>query len=297
MKTMSDVSNRNSLSEFANAGAQQNQPRAALVQALGQGEVTPVGAQPVAVYRDEARVMQKIAALAAANSEAYLYRFPVKKQGGGVDHIEGGTIKLANDLARIYGNCSIKTRELDVGDAWVFYVQFVDFESGFTMERSFRQRKGQSSMRTRDADRQLDIAYQIGQSKAIRNVVLNSLQSLADFAVEHARNSLVEKIGKDLNGWRTRTVEGIAKMPVDLIRAERVIGKSAKDWLAPDVARIIAMMRSVADGMASVEETFPPIETDTKSAAPANDGATDGERERSNPSDVPAAAQGEGKGE
>ena len=49
------------------------------------------------------------------------------------------------------------------------------------MTRPFQQRKGQRGMRTGD-DRALDIAFQIGASKAIRNVICNSLQSFADFA-------------------------------------------------------------------------------------------------------------------
>ena len=49
-------------------------------------------------------------------------------------------------------------------------------------------------------------------------------------------------------------------MPVAVTRVERVVGRPAKDWLAPDIAKIIAMMKSVADGMASVDEAFPPME-------------------------------------
>jgi hypothetical protein len=85
-----------------------------------------------------------------------------------------------------------EVREIDVGDAWVFYARFTDIETGFSMERAYRQRKSQSSIKSRDADRQLDIAYQIGQSKAIRNCVVNSLQIYADFAFG-ARATLVSE--------------------------------------------------------------------------------------------------------
>jgi hypothetical protein len=168
----------------------------------------------------------------------------------------------------------IEVRELDVADAWVFYARFTDIETGFSMERAYRQRKSQSSMKTRDVDRQLDIAYQIGQSKAIRNVITNGLQLYCDYAFEQARDSLVEKIGKALDAWRKRTIEGLAKMPVDLVRVERTIGRASKDWLAPDIARIVAMMKSVADGMTTTDEVFPPAievsppsSTETPSAA------------------------------
>jgi hypothetical protein len=250
------------LAEFANAAGQPNQPMEghALVQHHTAGLTDRIiGAQRVEVYRDEARVLQKLSSLAAAAGSDWFYRFPVKKKDGGVDHIEGPSIKLANDVARIYGNCAIEVRELDIGDCWIFHARFSDIETGFSMERTYRQRKSQGSIKTKDADRQQDIAHSIGQSKAIRNVIVNSLQTYADFAFEQARNSLVEKIGKDLDRWRERTLAGLDKIPVEQTRAERVIGRAARDWTASHVAQVIAMMKSVADGMATADEVFPPI--------------------------------------
>ena len=172
------------LAAFANAGAQPNQPTPgghALVRPTSGLAERVIGAQPVAVHRDEQRILQKLATLAAASGSDWFYRYPVKnRQTGQTDWIEGPSIKLANDVARIFGNNVNEVRELDVGDAWVFYARFTDIETGFSMERAYRQRKSQSSMKTKDADRQLDIAYQIGQSKAIRNCIVNSLQIYAD---------------------------------------------------------------------------------------------------------------------
>jgi hypothetical protein len=278
---MSDISDRSrDLASFANAAGQPNQPSGpppgghALVRPTTGLAERVIGAQPVAVYRDEQKILQKLSALAAAAGNDWFYRFPVRKKEGGQDWIEGPSIKLANDVARIFGNNVNEVREIDVGDAWIFYARFTDIETGFSMERAYRQRKGQSSLRTRDADRQLDIAYQIGQSKAIRNCIVNSLQIYADYAFEQARNSLVEKIGKDLESWRKRTVEGLARMPVELPRVERIIGRAAKDWLAPNIAQVVAMMKSVADGMASVDEVFPPLEASPASSeAPVSDKA------------------------
>jgi hypothetical protein len=254
---------RGALAQFANAGGQLQQPIPP-----GHGLVRPttgladrvIGAQHVAVYRDEAKILQKLSALAAAAGTDWFYRFPVKSKDGRTDYIEGPSIKLANDVARIFGNNVNEVREIDNGDSWTFYARFTDIETGFSMERAYRQRKSQTSIKTKDAERQLDQTYQIGQSKAIRNCIVNSLQIYADYAFEHARNSLVDKIGKDLDGYRKRVVEGVARIPVALNRVERVIGRAAKDWLAPDIAQAIAMMKSIADGMASVDDMFPPIE-------------------------------------
>jgi hypothetical protein len=286
------------LAAFANASGQPNQPTPgghALVKPTTGLAERVFGAQPVAVYRDEQKILQKLTALAAAAGSDWFYRFPVKKKEGGQDWIEGPSIKLANDVARIFGNDVIEIRELDVGDAWTFYARFTDIETGFSMERAYRQRKSQASMRTRDADRQLDIAYQIGQSKAIRNCICNALQIYCDFAFEQARNSLVEKIGKDLNGWRQRAIEGLARMPVELARVERVIGRPAKDWLAPNIAQVVAMMKSVADGMASTDEVFPPLEEIQSGGAvdkKTKEASTTSDSARSS-----SAEEGEGGGE
>jgi hypothetical protein len=225
-----------------------------------------IGAQPVAIARDEKKILDKIKVIAAAAGSDWLYRFPVKRKDGGTEHIEGASIKLANDLARLYGNCEVETRVTDLGDSWLIYARFTDYESGFSMTRPFQQRKSQRGMRTVD-DRALDIAFQIGASKAIRNVIVNSLQTFADFAFEEARNALVGKIGKDLDGWRTRTLEGLENKRIELARVERVIGRAAKDWTAPDVSKVIAMMRSIADGMTTIDETFPAIDSSANQGA------------------------------
>jgi hypothetical protein len=293
-KQMTDIDDRGrDLAAFANASAQPHQPLPgghALARPTSGLADRVIGAQPVAVYRDEARIRQQLIALAAYAGDDWFYRFPVSKKGGGQDWIEGPSIKLANNVARIFGNCSSEIRELDVGDAWIFYARFSDLETGFSYERAYRQRKSQATVKTKDADRQLDIAYQIGQSKAIRNCIVNALQIYADFAFEQARNSLVDKIGIDLPAWRSRTIAGLNKIPVELNRVERVVGRSAKDWMAPDVAQIIAMMKSIADGMALADEVFPPREaaaTTGPAAATADPSAAGARQEQGSESGEP----------
>lgn len=218
-----------------------------------------IGAQQVAVYRDEGRILGKLKALAAAAGTDWYYRFPVKnKRAGTTDWIEGPSIKLANDLARTYGNCEVDIRVLDLGDSWLFYARFTDFETGFSLTRPFQQYKEASKLGGSDDARRKDIAMQIGASKAIRNVVVNALQTFADFAFEEAKDAIVEKIGRDLDGWRAKITDRLKQQGVDVKRVEMAIGRIAADWVAPDMARIIAMMKAVNDGMATLDETFPP---------------------------------------
>lgn len=263
------MSDNRDLSDYANAQGVSNQPSNtgghALVRPTSGLADRVIGAQPVAMHRDEMKIRQRLKALAAYAGEDFFYRFPVRRSGGGQDYISGPSIKLANNVAREFGNNVTEIRELDVGDAWIFYARFTDIETGFSMERAYRQRKGQATIKTKDADRALDQVYQIGQSKAIRNVIVNALGIYCDFAFEEAQNSLVDKIGHDLAGWRERTVKGLAKLTVSIERVERVVGRSSKDWLAPDIAQIVAMARSVTDGMANADDVFPPLESAKKS--------------------------------
>lgn len=257
---------RSALDEFA-ASVKQDVAVVPLTASLNTLEQVH-GAQPVAVRRDDGEVLHKLKVLAAAAGENWYYRFPVRnKQKGTTDWIEGPSIKLANDLARIYGNCEVDCRAQDIGDHWLFHARFIDIETGFSLTRPFQQRKNASKMGG-DDDRRLDIAFQIGSSKAIRNVVVNALQTFSDFAFEEARNSLVDRIGKRLEEYRSRTVEKLSAK-IDIRRVEAVVGRPSKEWLAPDIARVIATARAIEDGMASYDDAFPPLgaEQDSKSAS------------------------------
>jgi hypothetical protein len=241
------------------------------------------GAIAVAVRRDEAMVLQKLKALAAAAGAEWGYRFPVKnKKENRTDWIEGPSIKLANDLARLYGNCEVDCRATDLGDSWVFHARFVDLETGFALTRPFQQRKSASRIGGDDDARRLDISFQIGASKAIRNVVVNALQTFADFAHEEARGAIVDKIGKDLSNWRERVKERIGAM-VALDRVEAIVGRKANEWLAPDVAKILAMGKAVSDGMATIDETFPPLREVEKSEGKTESGLDDFSRAKDRP--------------
>ncbi|WP_042776349.1 hypothetical protein [Sinorhizobium fredii] len=246
---------RSALDEFASASL--GDPSTYVPATMAQSfEV--IAAQPVAVHRDEGLVLNRLRTLAQAAGSDWYYRFPVKnRKENRTDWIEGPSIKLANDLSRLYGNCAVDCRAQDLGDFWLFHARFVDLESGYSLVRPFQQRKSAAKIGGTDDERRLDIGFQIGASKAIRNVVVNALQTFADFAFEEAKGALIDRIGKDLENYRQRTIQRVGAY-VDIERVERVIGRPRADWLATDVAKIIAMAKAVSDGMATWNETFPP---------------------------------------
>jgi hypothetical protein len=98
---------------------------------------------------------------------------------------------------------------------------------GFVLERPFQQRKGQNVGGGMDKDRATDIVFQIGTSKAARNVVCNALSEFTDFAFAVAREQLVEKVGKNLDKFRNQVLERLATLKVDVKRVELTRGKTA----------------------------------------------------------------------
>lgn len=256
MSDQSREERRSALDEFANLKTDSGGGMVPAMQGAQQTNLV-FGAQAVAVHRDEAHVLQKIKVLAAAAGTDWYYRFPVKDKGK-TSWIEGPSIKLANDVARLYGNAEVDCRAQDLGSAIMFHARFVDLETGYALTRPFQQRKGASRLGGADEGRRDDITFQIGASKAIRNVVVNALQTFCDFAFVEAKEALVDKIGKDIERWKRVTSERIGAR-VDLKRVEAVVGRTADNWLAPDIARVIAMGKAVDDGMATWDETFPPL--------------------------------------
>ncbi|HZT50764.1 MAG TPA: hypothetical protein VFA22_02465, partial [Stellaceae bacterium] len=247
--------------------------RAAFAREAGEGALVPVPrasldvsdgvitARRVEVERDEAKVLRRIRVFAAEAGSDWYYRYPVKnRRTGQTDYIEGPSIKCANSVARYYGNCQIDTRVIDNGDSWIIYARFVDIETGFSMTRPFQQRKGQKTLNTDDSARQLDIALQIGVSKAIRNVICNALENFTSFAFEEAQKSFVTKVGQNLPHYRQRTLDRLGELAVPVARVEAVVGRPHAEWLAADVARIIAQIQAINDGMATPEETWPPVQ-------------------------------------
>lgn len=243
--------------------------RAAFAKPVEGGELMPlpqtnlaitdaiITAQKVAVARDETRVLAKIKTFAQAAGSEWYFRWPVAKRGGGQDWIEGPSIKCANNVARYYGNCQIDTRIVDNGDSWIVYAKFVDYETGFSYTRPFQQRKNQQGIKSADMDRQRDIALQIGVSKAIRNVICNALEPFTTFAFEEARSAIVDRVGKELEKYRERVLDRLDQMKVSVERVEISLGRPANAWLAPDIAKIIALIQAVNDGMATADETWP----------------------------------------
>jgi len=136
-------------------------------QALQQVKTDYVTAVAVQKPRSIARVAKNVIEEARMAGAGFYFSWP---QGG--KQIEGLSIDGAMCFARNYGNCVIDVDDQENASHYKFKAYFIDLESGFTSPRKFRQRKGQKVSKKMDSERQEDIVYQIGQSKAIRNAIL-----------------------------------------------------------------------------------------------------------------------------
>jgi len=224
-------------------------------------------ARSIQVVRNDGQVKSKLKQLAAAFGDSWIYSWTVKdKRRNRETLIEGGTIKMANAIARTFGNCVVDVRSVDQGAHWLFQAVFVDLETGYNATRLYQQRKRQD-MGMSDEQRQMDMIYQSGQSKAIRNVVLNALPDIAQFCLEEAKGALRKRINENPEKAREWIVNEAARLGCEVKRIETVYARTVKNWTVQDMARIYAELQSVAEGFISINDLYP-LETDPKDVEP-----------------------------
>jgi len=185
--------------------------------------------------------------------------------GNGKDKIEGPTIKLANAAARCWGNCSVESMPMqETPDAYIFTSRFIDLETGFTLERQFRQSKNWMVYGKHDPERKADIRFQIGQSKAARNLILNALPEwLIDEAMEVAKQGCREKVERLVNDkgivhavdimLRSLAKHGVTEEAV-LLKCS--VGK--KEGLKiDDIVMLRGCLQAIEDGADRADQIFP----------------------------------------
>jgi hypothetical protein len=233
--------------------------------------VTAVAVQKPRTLPTVQRRLEEEATLAG---ESFYYGW-----AAGGERIEGPSVKLAMAAVRCWGNCSVELRPVqETHDAWVFTAAFVDYETGFTLERQFRQAKSWKVHGRHDEARKEDIRFQIGQSKAIRNVVLNALPiGLIDRALDIAKDGARAKLEKFIAGIDAKqgkgkglvqavdmVLKGLAKHGV---KEDTVLRKlEIADRKAIDLDRLLILRGDLAaldSGEARGEELYPATKTES----------------------------------
>lgn len=194
--------------------------------------------------------------------------------GAGRDQIEGPSVKLAMAAVRVWGNCAVELQPVqETRDAWIFTAAFVDLETGYTLSRQFRQDKNWTIHGKFDAARKDDIRFQIGQSKSIRNVILNALPSwLIEHAIEAAKSGVMkglqDAIGREgIESVRDKILKYLEREGVS---EEMVLYKYSRPTVKALTIEDMALMRGDWDALKSRSDTIehlyptPPSDEPTK---------------------------------
>lgn len=200
--------------------------------------------------------------------------------GSGKDKIEGPSIHLAMSAARCWGNCAVDLDDVqDLGDCWIFTAVFIDVETGFTLKRQFRQSKTSIIYGKHDEERKADMRFQIGQSKAVRNVVVNAIpKHLVREAIETAKRGVREKIERRIealnqegkNGMAIAQDTAVAALKKSGVTEEAVLLKlgrpTVKAITVDDLIIILGDIAAINDGSDRADELFPGPQGDDENA-------------------------------
>ena len=232
--------------------------------------------------RNLQEVLRKCLEEAAIAGEDFYYSW---KQGGEI--IEGLTIGCATAMVRNFGNCAVDCRVEDFGSAYLYYAAFIDLETGFNLVRPFRQSKEgpkkKDGTETYKGDRGKDIVFQIGVSKATRNVALNAVPKwLSEKVFDKAKENVTKKIADmGIEKARIMVSKKAAAIGIPLPRIEMIYGKEAS-WDIEGIVQISSALRAVEDGIESVDSLFPikgsepkPEVKDDPKATPAAEGKSE----------------------
>ncbi len=208
--------------------------------------------RPRDLNKVEARCIQE----AARAGDEFYYSW---SQGGSI--IEGNTVGSALMMVRNWGNCAVDVKVQETPNSYVFYGAFIDLETGFNLVRPFKMSKqSPKTKQGRDVysgERGKDIIFQIGASKAIRNVTLNAVPKwLSEKVLETAKKNIIgqiEKMGKEKAIDKIVKKAEALKIPLDRIEAN--YGKK-ESWDLDKVVAVMGAIRSVEDGLESMEEVF-----------------------------------------
>jgi len=182
--------------------------------------------------------------------------------GQGKGYIEGLSIGGALIIARNWGNSAVNVRVEEGLDNYIFYGDFIDFQTGFNLTRPFRMAKKVLKKRDGsaiyDQERNDDIVFQIGASKCMRNVISNGVPKyLVSKGIEKAKDGVKAKLTKMGVAKATgKVIERAEKLKVPSDRIEMTYGKKEK-WDIDKLVMISGALRTVEDGYGSIEDVFP----------------------------------------
>lgn len=208
--------------------------------------------------RDEARAYSAImeACSRASLAEGAMYAFPRAGQT-----IAGPSIRLAEELARCWGNMSYGTRELSRKEgvsemeafAWDEQTNVRSVQQ-FTV-RHLRDKKGGAVVLTDERD-----IYELTANQAARRLRARILaiipHDISEAAVAKCRETVAGNSSEPLSDRARKMVATFARFGVTAAQIETKIGHAISEITPDDIADLTAVFTSLRDGQSKVADWF-----------------------------------------
>ena len=187
----------------------------------------------------------------------------------GNSKISGPTIRLAEEIARVYGNFEFGHRELGRHAATANAFGYSEIEvfawDKQTNNRSIRQITVEHSLdvggSTRALKTQADIDNKIANvaSKQLRGRILSMMPKwLVESAIQECTKTLAGSNEVPLSERVRRAVDAFGKIGVSLEQIEAVIGKPSEQFNTEDLVDLTGFRNMIKEG-AAIDDVFPPI--------------------------------------
>lgn len=245
-----------------------------------------VTARHVPKERDVKAIMKAAIDISEMSGELFFYRWETSSTDKSTGKTKKGfvighSVKLTNEAVRLFGNCVIDQRPVvETAGAWIFTTAFVDLETGFQRSRQFRMDKQWPVYGRMDRFRKDDIRFQIGQSKADRNVVLNSLpqiilERMLETAINSVREQIEFKIKSVYGGNIQKAIEELLKgfklhdINQELIEAK--LGLKRDKWDVNTLVMLTGDVKALQRGSETKDTLYSLDETDDPHGGPKSE--------------------------
>lgn len=204
--------------------------------------------------------------MAACKSKAFAEKaFYAKPQGGST--VKGPSIRMAEEVARVYGNCQYGHRELSRDSKKSeIEVYFWDMENNnynkrqITVMHVIDTREGPKPMRDQS---QIDMKINNIASKQVRGLILAGVAKwLVEDAVAECAKTIAGNNEEPLESRVRKMTQAFAKFGVTTERLEKHLGHKLDQTTLDEVVDLQGMFNSLRDGTPA-SELFP-LEDDTQ---------------------------------
>jgi hypothetical protein len=217
--------------------------------------------------RDLKKVEESVIRQAALMGEKAMYGW-----GAGKGRVEGLSIRMAMIMFNAYGNMTVVAEPVqETAEAWIFTHYIVDLETGASAPRQWRESKRSKVDGNLDTERKDQIRFNRGQSKNIRNVVLNKMPYwLTQRVLEEAKKGVKKKLqdfidSKGIAAAQTYAVEQLKRVGVSEEAILHKMGKAEVKGLdLDDLMALSADLNAIQSGEEHASTLFPPTEAPAK---------------------------------